>query len=156
MPVLVATADATDASSHGPLQLEGQLHLALGREGGQLVAPQVERGGGDTVGFGQAEVLVLGGEAGVVPGLVEGLGYDLRVERPGVGEALAPAGHDPDADAGRGGRGQLLDLALVDDDRRVTAPGDEGLHLLAVAGPPGHPGGQLQQLLRAGPLGAGL
>jgi hypothetical protein len=140
--------DAAIPGAHHALELEGGGHLGLGVESGQLVAPDVEVGGGDPVGLGQADPLVGGGEAGVVTGFGEGLFDRVGVEAPGVGEPLPAALHDPDADAGRLGRRQRLDLAAVDHDLGVAAPGHVGLDLLTVAGPAGHALGQLQQLGR--------
>ena len=48
----------------------------------RLVAEQVEVGHGHAVGLGQAEVLVGGGERGVVARLGERLGEDVVVEVP--------------------------------------------------------------------------
>ena len=140
MPVVVTThalahgvdelgrLDAGDAGVgglHRPLELEGQVDLLAGREVGQRRPEQVELGHGHAVGLGQAEVLVGGGEAGVVAGLGERLGEDVVVEAAGVGEALPVADDDPHADALRLGRRQRLDLALVGPHLGVARPPDD-------------------------------
>ena len=113
--------------------------------GGQIVAPEIEVRRRHPVGAGQANPLIRRGEAGVVAGLLEGLGHHVGIERTGVGETLPVGGDDPDADPGRLGRRKRLHLALVDADLGLAAATHVGLHLLAVPGPAGDPGGQLQQ-----------
>ncbi len=100
---------------------------------GDAVVPQVELGGGDAVGLGEDHVGVGGGEAGVVPGVGQGGGDHVGVERAGPGETDAAADdlgvgavgieEDADADAGRVGRRQRLDLALVGPDLGLGAAG---------------------------------
>ena len=111
---------------------------------GDAVVPQVELDGGHAVGHGEDDVGVGGGEAGVVPGVgqrgvddvgVEGAGpreTDPAADRLGVGAVAVE--QDADADAGRVGRGQRFDLALVGPDLGVGAAGDVDLEALAGVG----------------------
>ena len=93
------TPDAAVGGACGALDLEGEGHLVVGGDVGQVGAVEIELGGRDTVGIGQTEVLVLGGESCVVARFGESLGDRVGVERPGVREALTVAQHHAHADA---------------------------------------------------------
>jgi len=141
IPVLgvpvVGRLDLADAGVGGTgplLQLERHGHLLLRGKRDQLVPPQVEVGHGNAVRRGQTHCRVRGGEAGVVPGLGQGVGHDRLVERPGIGEALTVSDDDPDADPLRLRRRQRLDIPVVDADGRVAGPPDVGLDLLPGGG----------------------
>ena len=100
-------------------------------------------------------MLIGGGEAGVVPGLGQGLLEHRLLQRAGPGEAQPMVHHHPDPDAGRGGRGQGLDLAGKGPYLGLIAAGHIDLDLLAGTGPSGHPLGHRHQLVgvaRGGPL----
>ena len=99
-----------------PLELLGQLDLAVGGERGERVVPQLLRDHVDAVGLGEAGPLVGRAELDVVAGLGEHLGDCAVVERAGVGEAGATVADDPDADALALRADEVLDLALVDPD----------------------------------------
>ena len=129
-----STRTRGSAAERQPLELLGQLDLALGRERGQRVVPQRLRRAGDAVGLGQAGPLVDGAERDVVAGLGEHLVDGARVERAGVGEPGAAVADDPHADALALGRHEVLDLALVDADLGLAAARDVGLDLLAGLG----------------------
>ena len=87
-----------------------------------------------------------GGEGDVVPRLAQGLVHHLGIQRAGVGEALPSLADDADAGPGGLGRGEGLDVALIDTNGRVAGPGDVHLQLLPGLGPGRHRLGQVEQL----------
>jgi hypothetical protein len=102
-----------------PLELERDLHLAIGRRAGERLAEQRRQrvGLGAT---GQDVVLVLGGERGVLACAGHGGPhlFDRRIR--GVRVAQPSAGDEADADAARLAELQPLDLAPVRLDLGVT------------------------------------
>ena len=113
-----------------PLELLGQLDLAVRRVAGEGVVPQRLRRARDAVGLGEAGPLVDRAEGDVVAGLGEHLVDGGGVERAGVGEAGAPVTDDAHADALALRRDEVLDLALVHAHLGLAAAGDVGLDLL--------------------------
>ena len=141
------TGHAGVCGKRGPLELQRQAHLVLGREIDQLGAVQVEGCGLHAVGLGHSRELVDAAEAGVVQCFIEGLSQRLVVEGGGVGEALPAVAYDSHADPHRRRRGERLDLALVGPHLGLALLGDEGLHIEARASPANNPLSNLQQAL---------
>ena len=119
------------------LQLQGQLHLAVGGHRGQLVVPQVDGARRPRRRARPAARARPGWRRRRCP-------WPRRASRPApTDRASRPRrspsrwSHDhPDADAGRGGRRQRLDLAVVGPDLGLVAPGHVHLDLLAVRAQP--------------------
>ena len=106
----------------------------------------------NAVGTGQHHVGVGRGEAGIVPGVGQRGVDDVGVEAAGPGEADPGAGgvvdEDPDADAGRVGRRERLDLALVGTHLVLGAAGDVDLEASPLPGPADDVGGQIEAARR--------
>ena len=131
----VVDADPGIGGERQPLELLGQLDLALRRE--RRPASSFHSGcsvRGDAVGLGQPGPLVDGAEGDVVARLGEDLVDGARIERAGVGEAGAAVADDAHADALALGRHEVLDLAVVDAHLGLAAAGDVRLDLLAGLG----------------------
>ena len=92
--------DALVPVSNRPFQVEGGVDFALGRPGGELVAPKVEWGRRGPVKRWQADPGLRARKLGVTARFAERFGEDLFGEYAGAGESLPPPGHNPYARAG--------------------------------------------------------
>ncbi len=124
-------------------------NLLVGGHRDELVAPEIERDGGDTVDVarpGQRVPLVGLAELRVVARVLQRVVDNRRFERSGPRVALAVVGDHADADAFDHRGRQRLDLAAEHLDLGLARPDDIRLDLLVGPGRARDASGQVEQI----------